>query len=521
MNSKQHGPFLWIALSFALGIALAFKAGSGVWWILAPAMPAALIFYFYTRRHLSRKADWFFWASTALSFTALGSGFFLLSDQKAADDISVVSGQTVTVRGYALRNGKMGEKGQNVWMKVEEVETEKGKWQAASGSLMVFMPVEVPQVEGYAQLSFSAKIQPLKGDWAAPGAWAWRNRISGNAYAKSVKITGRYDGIAARLFHWRENLEAEFRTQMGNPQMAELSIAMLLGDRGALDTDLSRDFAVSGASHLISVSGLHVVVIYEFLLLMFMLGPLKHLPMQVRLGAAIGLLIAYALFTGACPPVVRAVFMLSLVALSRMASLRVQTANLLGFTAFVMLLWDPFLLFDIGFQLSFIAVLGLIVAGNKFSSLSERMMPRIPAFVHRINGASVAAQLFTLPFIVLYFGQFPTYFLLVNLLIIPIADFAIKVGMLASVLAFVPGVSTALFFLLNLMMAAVTAVCSFFASLPGALTRHISINDAGFVALMGFGVIALGLWFRSQERAKKNGENWGGLAPADSGNTYN
>lgn len=231
---------------------------------------------------------------------------------------------------------------------------------------------------------------------------------------------------------------------------------MTLGDRWAQTPQLYETYSVSGASHILAISGLHVGIVY-MLLTLLMLGRRHFWLSQVLTVAAIW---AFALITGLSPSVTRAATMISLYAVFANRGGKTSGVNVLCFAAIVMLIVDVQTLFDISFQLSFSAVFAILLF---LPILQGIYQPHnvILRWVWNIGLLSLCAQLGTGPLIAYYFGRFSTYFLLTNFLVIPAATL-ILYGALLSLLF--PPASIVLIYIVKAMNGGLRII----ASLPGA-----------------------------------------------------
>lgn len=199
---------------------------------------------------------------------------------------------------------------------------------------------------------------------------------------------------------------------------AAFAMALLVGDRSQLDKEVYNQFANTGTLHVLAVSGLHTGIL--FLLLKFLLQPLirtKRGKLWQSMGIIIGLY-AYAFITGLSPSVLRAATMFSIVQFASALDRRANVYNSIFASAFVLLLISPNILFHVGFQLSYIAVLGIVSLQKPISSIYAPSN-KIVKYFWDIITVSIAAQLATFPISLYYFHQFPTYFLLANMLVIP------------------------------------------------------------------------------------------------------
>jgi competence protein ComEC len=171
----------------------------------------------------------------------------------------------------------------------------------------------------------------------------------------------------------------------------------------------------------LAVSGLHVGIIYQIVAWVFLLGNKRKAKNNwLFLVATIAVLWIYAFITGLSPSVLRAVTMFSVVVLAKVVARQSNIYNTLAVSAFILLLWNPYLLMQVGFQLSYIAVIGIVYLQPKFAQLWN-VENRTGKFFWSMTCVSVAAQIATFPIGLLYFHQFPTYFWLSNFIVIPAA----------------------------------------------------------------------------------------------------
>lgn len=209
--------------------------------------------------------------------------------------------------------------------------------------------------------------------------------------------------------------------------------ALTLGYRENLDKDVQRSFSVSGAMHVLAVSGLHTGIVWGIVVWLLTLGgwfkPLweekwKRWLLNI---IAIVLIWMYAFVTGLSPSVMRSALMLSFWALSGLLEKQISRWNPLFSAAMIILIINPLALWSVSFQLSFAAVAGIMLIGQKMQrsiSLKGRMLQ----YVGGLMLVSVAAQIATMPLTMHYFGQTSNYFALTNLVVIPMAGVLLVLG---------------------------------------------------------------------------------------------
>ena len=196
--------------------------------------------------------------------------------------------------------------------------------------------------------------------------------------------------------------------------------AMALGDKSALTHELKDTYSKTGASHILALSGLHLGIIYA-LLSMLVVGRRWQLMTQVAIILSIW---AFVFLVGMSASVVRSAVMLTVYALLAIGHRQKMSINTLAFTAIIMLLISPQALFDVGFQMSFMAVFAILLFVPLFYrpfSAEYLMTHRIISWLWGMVAVSIAAQIGVAPLIAYYFGRFSCYFLLTNFIVIPAA----------------------------------------------------------------------------------------------------
>ncbi|MEQ8323493.1 MAG: ComEC/Rec2 family competence protein [Vicingaceae bacterium] len=207
--------------------------------------------------------------------------------------------------------------------------------------------------------------------------------------------------------------------------------ALVLGNKSALGTEMKEAFARSGIMHLLAVSGLHVGIVF-----LFIKGILDIMQYIFRysfnvLGISVIAVWIYAGITGFSASVVRASLMLSFYLLSLKLKRRSHGLSLLCLSAFLALSLDPDLLWDLGFQLSYVAVCGILLAYPILRSIFNPSS-KILKYLWSLISLSLAAQICTFPIASHNFGMFPTYFLLGNIVAMPIAALLLGTGLFLS-----------------------------------------------------------------------------------------
>ncbi len=231
---------------------------------------------------------------------------------------------------------------------------------------------------------------------------------------------------------WQAQL-CDIITQHTSTDVAQMSNALVFGERSSMDEEIRDAFANSGAMHVLSVSGMHMAIIYSMLYLMLGAPGSGALPRRmIRLCFYALSILIYVGLTGASPAVWRAGLMIILFIVGKAMGWNTQIWNLLGFAAFVMLWSNPFIWHNIGFQLSFLAMAGILLFAKpiiRYYSFRQIILQRI----WEITSVSIAAQIFIIPIILHQFYQLPLTFALSSLVAMP-ASYIIIFGALLNII---------------------------------------------------------------------------------------
>ena len=264
------------------------------------------------------------------------------------------------------------------------------------------------------ELLISARISPPLNnrnfDEFDYARFLMRKGISGTGYVASGKWT-KQDGMnnldlkSIASSCRRRMISLYQKLGFSGDELAVLS-ALTIGDKTELSDSVRESYSVAGASHILALSGLHIGLLYT--LLFFILKPIArrgNIGRAIRSVLLLILLWAFAFFTGLSPSVVRSVSMFSIL-------------NTLAAAAWLMLFCNPAWLFDVGFQLSFLAVASILLIQKPIYHLIT-VKGRIGKYIWGLMSVSVAAQIGTAPLVMFYFSRFSVHFLLTNLVVIP------------------------------------------------------------------------------------------------------
>lgn len=264
-----------------------------------------------------------------------------------------------------------------------------------------------------------------------------------------------------------------------------VAAAILLGNDDTMEPDLKAEYSNAGVSHILCVSGMHVGII--FMILNYLLIPFDWIK-KFRYFKPIILFFAiwsYANITGLSPSVVRSATMFSFVLFGALFTRKTNIYQSLYASLFIILIADPLLIFDLGFQLSYLAVFGIVIFQKPISNFYVPKT-KLGNYFWSLTSVSIAAQLSTFPISIYYFHQFPNYFLIANLAVIFLSFCVMVAGIAVIGLSFSPIISNIIAQFLDFLIHLMNKVIHFIQLLPGAITENISITFYQMVLLYFF-----------------------------------
>lgn len=326
------------------------------------------------------------------------------------------------------------------------------------------------------------------------------------AHRRNWQVVGHKDikGVRAIAQRCQTALHEQYKKMGITGKELGILSALTLGYREALDKDVQRSFSASGAMHVLAVSGLHTGIVWGMVIWILSLGgwrkPLweekwKRWALNI---SAIALIWVYAFVTGLSPSVMRSALMLSFWALSSLFERSTSRWNPLFSAAVIILIINPLSLWSVSFQLSFAAVIGIMLVGG-WLQRKVVLRGRIVSYIGGLLIVSIAAQVGTMPLTMYYFGQTSNYFALTNVLVIPMAFVLLLLGFITLAMSWcVVGewLAIATKWCTWLLRAAVEWV----ESLPGSTTK-ISLSEWGVIGM--YGVIVCGIMMLRKEKV-----NW-------------
>jgi competence protein ComEC len=431
-------PFLYLALSLAAGIIFASHVSIPVLASIVPlvfGLVSAWITYIISRKP---GITLLFILLTTFFF---GSSLYTSRNQEYTGNPlrQLESDDYIDFYGSLYKSPSRGQERDYLFMKVEKVALQKRE-EKIQGRLRISIPHthELAKLHLFVQdrIKVSAKLSPSQGHSNfSPSTlhlYLKTQHIHNRAYSKSLQLVEKLEtGSNFSLFRLisivRQKLQKRIEYFFSDPQDRKLSHqgavleALLLGERGRMAPAVSRSLQQAGIFHLFAISGAHIAII-SFLLFSFF--KLLRIPERANTVLLIFILLFYALLVEGRPSVTRATIMAMAFLFGRLIWRQVNLINTLSFSAFFILILNPFQLFSLGFQLTFMATLSIILFFPKIL----KYLPRLPFRISEIFALSLTAQLGVLPFVAHAFNRVTFSSLFLNFVAIPLVGIIMASG---------------------------------------------------------------------------------------------
>jgi competence protein ComEC len=271
-----------------------------------------------------------------------------------------------------------------------------------------------------------------------------------------------------------------------------IATAIILGNDETMEPELRATWTAAGVSHILCVSGMHVGIV--FMIINYLLFPLNFSKRSQMMKSVTLLLIiwSYANITGLAPSVMRAGTMFTFVLFGNFLRRNTNVFHSLFTSCFLLLTINPLLVFEMGFQFSYMAVFGIVLFQKPIYNL-YKPKTKIVKYFWELSSVSIAAQLATSPIAIFYFGQFPNYFIIGNLVVIFLSFWVVLTGIAIMAFSFIPFISQLIGYLLIYEIKVMNFTAKTVESLPYSTTDQISISSLQFILIY----VMIGFFFYS------------------------
>jgi competence protein ComEC len=371
-----------------------------------------------------------------------------------------------------------------------------------AGNIIVYFKKDPPEETNRSLLQelhygtvilFKKALQEIKNS-GNPGAFDYKRfslfrGITHQVYLEPdefVVLTDKKENWLDRfIYSCRNRVLNILRKNIPGSRERGLAEALLIGYKDDLDPGLVQSYTHTGVVHIIAISGLHIGLIYW--LLVQLLRPMQRSqkikwlrPFFIIVG-----LWLFSLLAGAQPSVLRSALMFTCIVLAENLAKKTSVYNTLALSAFLLLCYNPFWLWDAGFQLSYAAVLSIIIFRRPVYNWFY-FENKLLDLVWKLNAVTIAAQILTVPLSIYHFHQFPNYFILTNLVAVPLSSIIVLGEILLCVIYFIPAFALLVGKLLTILIGWMNQYIERIERMPFSLWNNLQVNGAQTVLLILF-----------------------------------
>ena len=479
----HQAPFLRITLFFIAGIVFQYNCNTSFYLGYILILPLLLLIpTFFSRINKQYDLRYLFGLSILL-FTFLSAAFLTqIAWKKSEWTVDGVYSYVVRVLDDPV------DKPNTRMCKVEIISTDSAiRKMAVNKKAIIYLPKDNASSEIIAGDGLFIKVslskpQQMSGDASFDYPLYLRKQsYSAIGFVRKQNWQREFIPIPAqecfryKALEIRRKLLSRLRVILPDSNSFSLSAALMFGYKAEMDRELRQNFSNIGAGHILAVSGLHFGLIFGMVAFFLSFMGERKEERIIKLFIFLPLIWGFAFVTGLPPSVVRAACMMSFWRIGNALSYRAFGMNTLASIAFLMLLYNPLYLFDIGFQLSFSAVVSIIIINPGLIRLYTSNN-RIINYFWDLSCVSVSAQIGVLPLSMYYFHQLPLLFLLTNLLILPLVGILLFLIPFALFLQFIFGNYEWLNFPLQWILSGCLSIVQALDSIPRGTISNIDLS---------------------------------------------
>lgn len=475
MKSIQHYIPLYFTILLSVGIVLGFYFPfSFAWLVPILVVLLSLLILLYRPKHL--------YSNTIFSLVALVAflflGIVLITFQKPIHQKLHFSHRIPEQKITSFRiTDKLKPNTNNFRYKAQILTINR---QPVRGSVILYLPktqTELAFENTYvAPLNFQTVKPPLHPYGFNYRDYLKKQNIDYQAYiglGGIVEVTPSSFNLPIRAKVWREKILEKIDLYPFGTHEKSILTALILGDKLDLSDEVKTAYTQVGAIHILAISGLHIGMLYAMLGWIFGFLPRNNQTKVYKILLILMLLWGYALLVGMGSSVVRAVTMFSFVGIAQVYSQKIQVIHSLIVSFLFLLVIHPYYLFDVGFQLSYTAVLGIIW----FYPLIYNSLPfrknKVWVYFWQLISVSVAATLGTFPLTLFYFHQFPLLFVIANIVLVPLSGIVLFGGIIFILLTLLLRVPDFVVSILDFIIKVMNRITYFLSEIEMSTVQHI------------------------------------------------
>ncbi len=498
-------PFIRITLPLILGIVLAINTNPSLIFCGIISIIFILVFVII---NLVKKHRLPIAKGLLINLIFISLGMMLVATKAESIQSESLNNYKGFIVGEISDDPKISDKTTTLDIQINAIKN-KDQWIAVNGNTLVYVENDsrTKTLKAGDKIIFSPELSEIENQ-GNPEEFDYEKYLAYNLIFNSDFLAsdewdvfkGNYSSdINNQFLRFRQDLIAQLaQNGVKDDELAVIS-ALALGYKDKLSDDIRHSYASSGAMHILAVSGLHVGIIYG--ILVFLFSFIKNEKLKIPKTILIIIIIwFYAALTGLSPSVNRAALMFTIMAVGSLQKRPAGSLNAIAISAFILLIINPYNITNIGFQLSYAAVIGIIILYPKIYAIFEVKNKFIDK-IWSLTAVSIAAQIATAPIGLFYFHQFSNYFILANYLLIPVSTIAIWLCIAVFIVSAI-GIPTG--FLIKPLVWSVKSmnfISSGIESLPFSVSENIYISGLQLVILYLI-IISFGVFFFSSKKYK-------------------
>ena len=504
-------PFVRLLIPLTVGILLAQGIHISMDSIVVIAMIATVIFISFRFLTYIQKYQYRFLNGLSLNLLVICMGISLVYFQNIENDsqwIGKYAAKTNLMMVILLEPITAKAKSYKALSKIQSVFV-NGKWIHVKGNILVYFSKDnsLLSLQYGSQLIIKKAMQPINNS-GNPGGFNYKQYcalqdIHFQVYLQKndFLVTGLlYKNILTKqLINTRNHVLSIFRKWVPGQIETGVAEALLIGYREDLDKDLVRSYSNTGVVHIIAISGLHLGMIYGLILLL--LKPFRNIKWLriVKPLIILAVLWGFSFLAGAVPSILRSAVMFSFIVIGESIGRRTNIYNTLAASAFCLLVFNPYFFWDVGFQLSYTAVLSILLFMKPIYQCFY-FENKLLNIVWELNAITLSAQVLTLPIILYYFHQFPNLFLFTNFIAVPLSGFILYTELLLLVFYKIPFLNEVTGKIISFLINQMNGVIERTDQIPFSVTDNIQVGLIQTL-LLYFSICFLAWWLMNKKPA--------------------
>jgi competence protein ComEC len=490
-------PFIRLLIAAIAGILVQwqFQINVKVWWLMLIVCIISVVIFFFIPFFNRYKFGFLNGIAACILFFSVGSLLVWYKDirhneQWLGNFYKEKDAFVVTLNEPPVKKTKSIKADAIVSYLIED-----GKLIPVKGKIILYFKKDslLPQLAYGSQIIFKKQLQEIKNA-GNPGGFDYKRYSLFHGITHQVYLRpNEFLVLKEKKEKWldkflnksRERVLNILRRNIKGDKEFGLTEALLIGYKDDLDQALVQSYTNTGVVHIIAISGLHLGLIYWLLIKLFKpLQKRKHIKWLRPILIIAGLWL-FSLLAGAQASVLRSAVMFTCIVLGESLSKKTSIYNTMAISAFLLLCYNPYWLWDVGFQLSYAAVLSIIIFMKPIYNWFY-FPNKLVDFIWKLNAVTIAAQILTVPLSIYHFHQFPNYFLLTNFVAVPLSSLIVLGEILLCVVSFVPAIAILVGKLISLFIWLMNSYIERIESLPFSLWDGLQISVGQMILLIVF-----------------------------------